>query len=368
MKNQCICFKGLSPRTVSANPHQKSEFIKTVNDDDQCTVVQRFDQLATHLNKAYRDAVWLSDMTGANFMQAKISPLQYRSPRRGVVVQMMSADDDRAEDARKWDDSENDERPTVPRAVAINDGRGTTASREANTDDKLVSENPPRKSLYDVGGGTAGRKPEVSNVDDGRSGSSSEILLITEDKSVQVNISDWADAENEGRERAAEPKGALWNGNSCVDLKSLMKLRKLCCLLWKNVKELKTVHEKWSTLKYAYTESEHAGMDSGLVCLENDVMRLTREVDNIAGYPDEIRRVAESYKVHESHYRELRSLKKKARSRYKGLACRAKEEDDQDKKTSGFQRTLTKYLCRPCYRIYKKVHDTSSKINNRDVK
>lgn len=137
------------------------------------------------------------------------------------------------------------------------------------------------------------------------------------------------------------------NKSSCVDLKGMAKLKRLCCMLRKKVTGLKRTYEKSHRLGYTYTESERADLDSGLRSLENGTIQLLQMLDNIDGYSKEMKHVINVYTDYESLYRKLRSVNKNARSRVK--TEKAESVDDTD---FSFWTTLKDFvLCSACFNL-----------------
>lgn len=151
------------------------------------------------------------------------------------------------------------------------------------------------------------------------------------------------------------------NGYSCVDLKSMAKLKRLCNLLRTNVTELRTVYKKRLELGYAYSKSERVGLDTRLQSLDDNVSRLFGKLDEISGYRREIKDVVDVYTQHESEYRLLRSLNRNARFRrdakfFKTANALRNEpaEEDESPPVASWPSIIIKYLCHPCLNKPKK--------------
>lgn len=162
--------------------------------------------------------------------------------------------------------------------------------------------------------------------------------------------------------------GETNNDYSCVDLKSMAKLKKLCHLLRTNVIELKTVYEKRCDLGYAYTESERVGLENGLQSLDDNVLRLFGQLDDISGYRKEIKDVVDVYTQRESEYRRLRSMNKKAKFRNNSEFLKSPNalrnedtknnvEDDDDSHFIGWPAAIINCLCHPCINKKRKLRN-----------
>lgn len=160
------------------------------------------------------------------------------------------------------------------------------------------------------------------------------------------------------------------NDYSCVDLKSMAKLKKLCHLLRTNVIELKTVYEKRCDLGYAYTESERVGLENGLQSLDDNVLRLFGQLDDISGYRKEIKNVVDVYTQRESEYRRLRSMNNKAKFRNNADFLKSpnalrneytEDDDDDDGHFSGWPAAIINCLCHPCINKKRKLRNKFSR-------
>jgi hypothetical protein len=158
-------------------------------------------------------------------------------------------------------------------------------------------------------------KPEQQEPKDNGEGTPITNLVNTADKSVQVSWSLDMMPDSLQRMDNGTTATVVNHQYSCVDLKGLAKLKKLCCILRRKAIELKTTYKKSHDLGYTYTESEHTDLNSGLQSLEDGTIRLLQTLDNIDGYSKEMKFVIDIYTDYESLYRKLRSVNKKARSR-----------------------------------------------------
>lgn len=144
------------------------------------------------------------------------------------------------------------------------------------------------------------------------------------------------------------------NDYSCVDLKSMAKLKKLCHLLKMNLIELRTVYKERLDLGYSYTKSERVSLDTGLQSLDNNVLMLFDKLEEICGYRKEIKDVVNMYNLHESEYRYLKSLNKKAKFRNypqffkssKFLRNKATNKDEDF--ITSWPSIIINCLCHPC--------------------
>lgn len=136
---------------------------------------------------------------------------------------------------------------------------------------------------------------------------------------------------------------------SCVDLKGMAKLKRLCCMLRKKVTELKITYEKRHSSGCTYTESEQAELGLGLQSLEDGTIRLLQTLNNIDGYRKEMKHVIDIYTDYESQYRKLRSMNKKAKSRYVGTK---KSECNDGGTNFNFFTMLRDYIfCFSCFNV-----------------
>ncbi|VVC43809.1 Hypothetical protein CINCED_3A015880 [Cinara cedri] len=101
---------------------------------------------------------------------------------------------------------------------------------------------------------------------------------------------------------------------SCPDLKSIVKLSRLCNVLNANVMELKSFYENEG---YSYSKVEHAVMNLGLQSLLNDMPNLLSALNEIDGHREKIQEMLEMYSSYESRYRELRKICSRTKSREK---------------------------------------------------
>lgn len=101
----------------------------------------------------------------------------------------------------------------------------------------------------------------------------------------------------------------------CVDLRGMDRLAKLCSFLETNVRELKMVYHKRRQLCDEYYTD--ADLDSGLLCLVEDVNHLLDTLNAASGYRNEVKKVVDMYTELETRYRTLRSLNKSAKLRHK---------------------------------------------------
>lgn len=338
MNNEFVCLQGLNPRVISPNPHQTEEFKVTCN-DDRCTLVRRVDQLSTHLYKANQEATWLLNVTNMNLMQSKDSPMNQKF-QRDLVIQMLMDKDESADEKKPLVANKDTQWEASDVGVPIDEPVIEHVRSETSHKDDTFSQLSDEKQNGDKPSSSSNdQKPDISE----HKNNSSQLLLKTEDttteKAVQVKISYKTDGSRQSHDF------------SCVDLKSMAKLRKLCYLLRRNVVELKIIYDKRCHMGYTFTESEHTGLEVGLETLEADVLRLLRTLDDINGYRDEIKMVLESYKLYELRYRELRLLNKKAKMRHQDIKP---ENENVSNDASVINIILRKYFCRPCYRVYRR--------------
>lgn len=175
-----------------------------------------------------------------------------------------------------------------------------------------------------------------------------------DDAAVQATVSDgdcWNRDDGSGGGSGGRGPPADRDDN-CVDVKAVTKLRKLCLLLKTNVMELKTVYRKRCKMGYEYENWERGGLETGLLALEEDVLRLFDEMENMAGSRNEIKTAVKTYTEHEARYRVLRSLNKQAKLRNASTAA----ADAAAAVTGGMASSvvtvcslLRKYLIDPCF-------------------
>lgn len=196
-------------------------------------------------------------------------------------------------------------------------------------------------------------------------------------------------SDGDGGSEADENRrhGGRHDRRSCVDLKSLAKLRRLCCMLRANVTELRDTYESRcgegggggggsteATGRAFYTAAEHQALGDGLRALQADVSRLIGEVHDASGYRDEIADAVVAYKNYESRYRSLRALNKNARSRgtvaavaadaatatatvtAEDVVCGAGHRDADG--GYALRAWIRRYLCNPCYRLFRRFLPT----------
>lgn len=178
-----------------------------------------------------------------------------------------------------------------------------------------------------------------------------------------------ADSTIERDELATAKDPSLRNDRSCVDLKSLVKMKKLCCMLRTHVIELQTVYEKRCSMGFMYTRSEHIGLNVGLRTLEEDMLRMLVTLDEINGYRDEIKHVVSVYTRYESRFREYRMLIKNAKLRNHTSGKTIENTDDNvrgldDRSKSSDVPFIIKYLCDPFFKLYKRVFHAGRKLGN----
>lgn len=142
---------------------------------------------------------------------------------------------------------------------------------------------------------------------------------------------------------------------SAVDLEAMARLRVRLRFLGDNVFDLMSAYTKRRGQGFDYTESERAKLDSGLPDLEESVTQLSKSLEGICGYPEEIKKIVGSYLRYESQYRTLRSLNKSVslrRTAGKAEADQQRLDEDGAKKGGFFRKTwesIKNYEC-PCYR------------------
>lgn len=141
---------------------------------------------------------------------------------------------------------------------------------------------------------------------------------------------------------------------SCVDLKSMVKLKRLCHLLRTNVAELKTVYKKRLDRGYTYSKSERLSLDTRLQSLDDNVLRLFGKLNGISGYRKEIKDMVDMYTQNESEYRLLRALNNNAKVRknpefFKSPnALRIKTTDEDENVVQSWRSIIISCLCYPC--------------------
>lgn len=176
------------------------------------------------------------------------------------------------------------------------------------------------------------------------------------DMSTQVNLADFY-AEDSAGTSSTVPTAGSGSEETCVDLKGMEKLHKLCYLLRSNVVKLKTSYNVRQRMGFQYTESEHDGLNTGIRALERDLARLLNMLDTMDGHRDEIRSTVKEYVDYEARYRELRRLNKRGRQ-YRTNMCRRRTGPDGGDPTfrgCALSRLLSKYLCQPCRNMYQWV-------------
>lgn len=148
---------------------------------------------------------------------------------------------------------------------------------------------------------------------------------VTADNVVQTSSADCSDGMDGEHD------------DGCVDLKAVVKLRKLCLLLKTNVN---TASRKLRDTGNEYEKRERDWLDTTLQDLDKDVLQLLDDLDDMAGHWDEVKAATSAYVDHETRYRELRKLNKRAKSRNGGTAVGG----DGNVVCAFFQ----KYLIGPC--------------------
>lgn len=301
-----ICLKGLPRRTISPNEYQKS--------DQSSAIRLYYEQLSKLLHSE------IQDEKNTNF-------------RNDFVVQTLFVKP-----------NNNDNQPTA------NNDKDNTAPEKLSKCIKQnslnISDKSPKIKICE---------PTVLHT--------SNVSKAKSEKSVQTNYTVFSSkTQNISEINPSDYTETTDDNYSCVDLRSMAKLRKLCFMLRSNVIELKNVYKTRIQLGYTYTELDKSDLELGLKCLEDDVMQLMDTLDDANGYRVEIQKIVNKYNDLESQYRDLRSLNKKGRlsSNYSEMCTKNKNE--------GFDLCviINKYICQPCYRLFKKVNN--NEYNNTNCK